>query len=459
MGLFWSKPQPPPEAPLEPTQLAVVHLTNVCNLRCVFCLERADRGGPQQPDLAEVRASLRGLRETGATDVVFMGAETLLRQDALDVIRLARELGFERIRAATNGTPLARTGYLQRLADAGLNAIELSIHGATAEIADRIAGVPHTFVRQAKALDALAATAGIAVTVNMVICRENAAALPEIAAYVRQKLGPARPIQFKFIFTHLLGCAWEQARDAGPLRYADVDFLALADRLEVAREDFFIDNAPLCRLGRHTSRSLKLKSFAGDETYLDRAADANTYLSTGFQLSGQVWPTQPCGACTLRPLCQGVEHQYLRLAGRAELHASTRPAIGVLQEALQLHGHNPRHAKARLAALALEPRPAGVVSPLRVGFVRLTHPQVREPLELRIEATQPDKPCFKRTPRFDVAYRPWNEGNATDNLQVRAALEHAVAVLTAADAAGASVENARAQVAAQVGEGWSGAAG
>ena len=437
-----------------PSQLAVVHVTNVCNLHCTFCLERADRGGPQVPDIAEVRGTLAGLRGNGATDIVFMGAETLLRRDALEVISAARDAGFCHIKAATNGTPLARQGYLQRLAEAGLNAIEISIHGATADVADAIAGVPHTYTRQARALEALAAVQSIDITVNIVICRENAGTLGDVATYVRQAVGPGRPVRFKFIFTHLLGCAWQQAKADGPLRYADVDFVALADRLSGAGEQFYIDNVPLCRLGRHAARSLKLKAFAGDETYFDRAMESNTYRDSGFQLGGQVWPAQPCGTCTLKPVCQGVEEQYARMAGKAELRAATLSPLVVLREGLTLEHRDPREAASRLAALAQEPRPQGILSPLRPGLVRLTHPRLPEPLELRLEPTQPDRPCFSRTPRFDLAYRPWDEGNATNDPRVREALAGAVASLQAADAEGCTIEQARARVAAQVPNGW-----
>ena len=439
-----------------PSKLAVVHITNVCNLHCTFCLERADRGGPQVPDIAEVRKTLSGLRANGATDIVLMGAETLLRKDALEVIAAAHEAGFCHIKVATNGTPLARDGYLARLAHAGLNAIEISIHGATAEVADRIAGVPHTFSRQAQALTDLAAIRSIDVTINTVICRENADSLADIAAYVRQKLGPGRPIRFKFIFTHLLGCAWQNAKENGPLRYADVDFVAVAERLTPLGEKFYFDNVPLCRLGRHAARSLKLKAFAGDETYFDRAVESNTYKSTGFQLSGQVWPLLPCGTCTLRPVCQGVEEQYARMAGKSELRAGALSPLVVLREALTLEGQDPRQAAARLAALAREPRPQGVLSPLRPGLVRLTHPQIAEPLELRIEPTQADKPCFLRTSRFDLGYRPWASGHATADPRVRDAMARAVTVLQGADAEGCAIADARARVAAQLLPGWQG---
>ncbi len=440
-------------------QLAVVHIADVCNLACLFCLERDDRGGAREPPLTEVRETLAGLRDSGASDVVFMGAETFLRKDAVDVIRTARELGFRHIKVATNGTPISRPRYLRELADAGLNAIEISIHGATAEVVDRIAGIPHTFERQARALDELAAIRSIDVTLNTVICRENADSIAEIVAYVRQKLGPDRPIRCKLIFTHLLGCAWQEARDKGPLRYGEVDFTALGDRLEADGEQFFLDNVPLCQLGRHAIRSLKLKAFSANETYFDRAVEANTYRATGYQLSGQVWPRDPCEACTLRPLCQGVEEQYTRLAGRTELRTSNAPAVDVLRDALKLHGRDPKHAEARLEALRREPRPHGVVPPLKPGVVRLTHEGIAEPLELRIEPTQADRPCYKRTPRFDLAYRPWNEGNATADPQVKLALAQVVEVLTRADTTGADINDARAQVAGQTLDGWEGVAG
>lgn len=442
-----------------PSQLAVVHIHQTCNLRCVFCLERPERSGEASPDLAQVLESLASLRAGGATDVVFMGAETLLRPDAPEVLKSARELGFARIRVATNGTPVARRGYLAALVDAGLNALELSIHGATPDVADRIAGVPHTFARQALVLAQLATLPALELTINTVICRENAPQLSEIAAHVRQLLGPQRPVQFKFIFTHLLGSAWQHARNEGALRYADVDLVALGDRLTDSGVDFLLDNAPLCRLGSHAFRSLKLKSLVADETYWDRADHGNTYRPTGFQLSGQVWPASPCDQCTVRALCPGIEEQYARLVGAAELRPMTLDPRVLATQALGLHGANPARAPERLHALSHQPRPSAPIHPLRAGLIHFHHPDIAHVLELRVEPSQPERPCFKRTPRFDLAYRPWEHGNATADPRVRGALSRAFAALLAADAAGLALPEAKAQVAAQTGDGWAGQVG
>ena len=435
--------------------LAVVHVANTCNLHCVFCLEQGDRDRRTQPELADIRKTLAGLRANGATDVVFMGAETLLRRDAVDVLGAARDAGFRGILVATNGTALSRTGYLDRLVAAGLNALELSIHGATADVADRIAGTPGTFSRQASALAAMAkVTAPLDLTVNIVICQENAASLAGIASYVRQHVGMGRQVHFKFIFAHLLGGAWLHAREDGPHRYGNIDFIALGDRLVADGVHFHIDNVPLCRLGAHAAHSLKLRAFAGNELFYDRELSTNTYHASGFQTEGQIWPASPCGACTLRPICPGVEEQYARLAGTAELRASTLPPVDVLRQALALNDGNPLEAEVRIAALRGEPRPDRVLPRLAPDVVRLSHPALAEPLDVRVEAHAPEKPSFAHTGRFAMAYRPWAKGDAAADPRVREVLRAALAALTAADAAGDTVDEARARVAAAAAGGW-----
>ncbi|MBI4678084.1 MAG: radical SAM protein [Elusimicrobia bacterium] len=107
-----------------------LNITKRCNQGCVFCFE-GDRKGWDEPSFERVRAMLRASARK-SSEVIFMGAEALLRRDILDIIRYARSLGLE-VAAFSNGQAFSRKDFVWELADAGLAFSQVSAHYADAE--------------------------------------------------------------------------------------------------------------------------------------------------------------------------------------------------------------------------------------------------------------------------------------------------------------------------------------
>jgi uncharacterized radical SAM superfamily Fe-S cluster-containing enzyme len=127
-------PDPVPDGDIEVDGdhacLAVVEVTEDCNLSCSFCFASSGPGGKQKSfeevvDLLEVVK-----REGGTRPVQFSGGEPTVREDLPELVARAREMGFEHVQVNTNGLVLAgEPGYAQRLADAGATAIYLQFDG------------------------------------------------------------------------------------------------------------------------------------------------------------------------------------------------------------------------------------------------------------------------------------------------------------------------------------------
>lgn len=87
-----------------------LHLTNRCNLRCIYCYNaefRAENTGRDELDAGELRQLLEEAAQLGAEQVVITGGEPLLRaEDCLETARHARTLGMSST-CLTNGTLLA----------------------------------------------------------------------------------------------------------------------------------------------------------------------------------------------------------------------------------------------------------------------------------------------------------------------------------------------------------------
>ena len=160
-------------------------MTRACDLACRHCrAEAAPEPDPEELTTAEGRTLLERIASFGAPmpHVVFTGGDALKRKDLFEMIAFARGLGLG-VSVAPSATPLLTEDALRRLRTAGVDAISLSLDGATAERHDGIRGVPGTYART---LDAarVACEVGLPFQVNTLVCAETVDDLPAIYTQV-----------------------------------------------------------------------------------------------------------------------------------------------------------------------------------------------------------------------------------------------------------------------------------
>jgi len=120
----------------------MLEVSRKCNINCVHCYNIKDKA---HLSFAQIDDIFRQLREAGTLFLTLTGGEFFARPDAVDILYLAREYGFD-IRLITNGTMITK-GKAKVLREINPLEVGISVLGATAETHDRLARVPGAFVR------------------------------------------------------------------------------------------------------------------------------------------------------------------------------------------------------------------------------------------------------------------------------------------------------------------------
>ena len=80
-----------------------IYLTNACNLRCPHCYMYATKELENELTTSEVNELLTGFYSNGCKVVTFTGGEVTLRDDFIDILKHAKELGYKTT-VLSNGT-------------------------------------------------------------------------------------------------------------------------------------------------------------------------------------------------------------------------------------------------------------------------------------------------------------------------------------------------------------------
>jgi len=128
------------------TVLAIIDVTNRCNLRCPVCFATAGTTGyVYEPSKEEIQGMLQNIRRNDpvpAPALQFSGGEPTIRDDLFDLIGMAKEAGFEHVEVNTNGLRLAQSvDYCRGLKEADVDTIYLQFDGVTSDVYEFTRGI------------------------------------------------------------------------------------------------------------------------------------------------------------------------------------------------------------------------------------------------------------------------------------------------------------------------------
>lgn len=165
--------------------LVAWELTRACQLRCRHCRAQAiTERNALELSTREITAVLDHMAASfhPLPILILTGGDPLERPDLSDIITAGRERGFP-VALAPSATPRLTPHVIEDWARLGVNAISLSLDGATADVHDAFRGVRGTFARTMQ-LARSVTQAGVKLQINTSVCMQTVRDLTRIGDLV-----------------------------------------------------------------------------------------------------------------------------------------------------------------------------------------------------------------------------------------------------------------------------------
>lgn len=345
-----------------------LNLGKGCNNRCVFCLS-GRIGNSMHHRLIPLKDAKREIEhyyDKGCRSLGFLGGEPTIYPDLIEIIRYAKEKGYERIALATNGRLCADMEFCEKLIDAGVNRFTVSIHSHDSETEDMITRVPGNFKKKMQALKNLVRLQkkGLiphGVAINGVISRYNYRTLDAFIAFFK-RIG-IRDIRLNFI--RLEGLAEEDLKSGVSMKAFKPYIKRLVDMNERRfKVDLAFGEMPLCMYSdflRKKNGDMLMQKYVGEfhdlatEVSLrnyerihfsenNRSAVVDQVIEKRFNFQEKKRNTfkeklPSCRQCAMNAACEGIWKNYL-LAYKDQ---SIFKPIGQVEKRLEIEGGFPYH--------------------------------------------------------------------------------------------------------------------
>ncbi|MEM1873516.1 MAG: TIGR04053 family radical SAM/SPASM domain-containing protein [Acidilobaceae archaeon] len=316
--------------------------TKACLLSCKHC--RAEAIDKPLPGELSTSEGLRLVDEVVSFHppypiLVLTGGDPLMRQDLWSIAAYAREKGL-RVSLAPSVTPLLSEDAIKKASESGIQAVSLSLDGASPEVHDSVRGVPGTWARTLEAVR-LFRDYGIKVQINTTVMRPTLRELPKLVPLL-EKLEASAWEVFYFVrigrgasSLDLEPWEWEEvshflydaSRYGLTVRTVEGPMFRRVALARLAAEREGLDHVEVFKLGSlYRSLSESLKTLAGAPKAETRAETTGTRDGKGIVFvayNGDVYPSGflPVAGGNVRR--EGLKRAYLE----SELFKNLRRAL------------------------------------------------------------------------------------------------------------------------------------
>ena len=152
-------------------KLIAWEVTRSCTLACKHCRAEAHpEPYPGELDTAEAKALIDTFPEVGKPIIIFTGGDPMMRPDVYELVAYAHAKGLP-CAFSPNGT-LITPELAEKIRDAGVDRVSISIDGADAASHDDFRGVPGAFDASLRGIGFLK-QAGVPFQINTTVTRSN----------------------------------------------------------------------------------------------------------------------------------------------------------------------------------------------------------------------------------------------------------------------------------------------
>ena len=278
-----------------------------CNNHCFFCVQGRKREKQNAKDFSFLQKQLEESYQSGFREVVFTGGEPTLHPRFLDLVRLAKKMGYKEIQIQTNGRTFCYPDFCRKTVLAGATSFSPSLHGHNAATHDFLTRAKGSFAQTVQGILNLKKMNQYILT-NSVITSKNYRHLPQMAELFVQ-LGVT---QFQFAYIHLGGEAFDNQKWIAPQKKKVAPFLKKALQIGIdAGLNVMTEAIPPCFLegyDQHISDLFMPEAKVCDIDF--EIEDYGTYRRT----IGKV-KRADCQKCKFNNVCEGPWREYPDLFG------------------------------------------------------------------------------------------------------------------------------------------------
>ncbi|MDP1852653.1 MAG: radical SAM protein [Candidatus Omnitrophota bacterium] len=278
-------------------ELAYIQVTRICNQKCRFC---SNPSFDKTISLKKAKELIDYYVKIGCDGVILSGGEPTLYPDLIELIAYATNKNFP-VRIITNGQKTADFKYINSLAEAGLNHINLSIYSDSADIQGFLTENKDSLCNIKKTLNN-AKKLNLQVDVITVINKYNADHLSRITAWLVNRY----PFIRHFIWNNIdpsMNRASENPDTIPRLIDFELELNRAMHFLAEQKRTFRAERVPLCYMADFAHCSTEARKIIKREK---RAIYFLDEKGLKVQRGWSYGKVECCSVCFLNEICPGL---------------------------------------------------------------------------------------------------------------------------------------------------------
>jgi MoaA/NifB/PqqE/SkfB family radical SAM enzyme len=284
----------------------------LCNNNCKFCVQ-ADNKCTGNREFKEVVKDLKSCRKR-CECVVFTGGEVTIRNDFIELVKIAKELDYKVIQIQTNGRMFCSLDFCKKVIDAGATEFSPALHGYCAEQHDFLTSSEGSFKQTVKGIKNLKSL-GAKILTNTVVVKSNYRDIEKIA----KLLVMLDVDQFQFAFVHAMGNAWNNRKSIVPRMSLVAPYMKKGLQVGIdAGKKVMTEAVPYCMMKGY--EDYIAEKFIPETEIRGKKFQNTNDFNTQKKMFGKVKFPQ-CEKCKYDSICEGVWDDYAKIYGGEEFEA------------------------------------------------------------------------------------------------------------------------------------------